>query len=416
MTPNSRLHIDLDAIGHNVRCWRAALGQRAGLCAVVKADAYGLGATPIARHLADVGVDMLAVYSVEQADVLLEADVDTPLFVLTPTTDPLGTGRLRACAARGDLHLSVDTLDQLADFERAGRRLGRALPVHLHVDTGMCRGGLHAEDAVIAAERSADSKHVTLAGVYTHFAAADRDATFTAEQRQRLRRVMLNAPALRTGDILTHVASTAGAVRDRRNHFDMVRIGLGLYGYGAMLRDGATPIDGIDRRLRPAVRWSSRLIHVQRYPRGERVGYANGHVLDRDSVLGLVPVGYGDGYALSASGRGVATLHDGTTSRQFTVNIVGRVNMDQVVVDLTDACRTIDVVRDMEVDLISNDPASPCALPCMADRAVSSCHETLCRVSPRVARVYDQTDQSVTQEPARDTIAPCRVSNTLITT
>jgi alanine racemase len=266
------------------------------------------------------------------------------------------------------------------------------------------------------------------------------------------------------------MAATHAALRHPKYHLSMIRIGLGMFGHGLprWLIDAKTnqatnclparfdddldltgtaqfdafeTVDGHERiampaiRLEPVVRWRSRVIHVRRHPAGSTVGYGCTRRLTRDSFLGLVPVGYADGYPLSLSNKGCVQIMSrssgsgsGSSSSSssgngsdavlfnkahplpwvgspITAPIVGRVNMDQIIVDLTpgqdegeqavdsSARSPLAQVGDM-VDVISSDPASPCSLPRLAELAQTSCYEMLCRISPRVPRLYLNTAPS----------------------
>jgi alanine racemase len=263
------------------------------------------------------------------------------------------------------------------------------LPVHLYLDTGMSRGGLSAGQLKRVLHEMAELRHVTLAGIYTHFCSAECDDALTDEQMARFdREIAATGVKLAPGTIF-HLANTSATWRSAKYHRDMVRIGLGLYGYGdqepaeGMKRSaGSTPPPG---RLEPIVRWLSRITHVQEYASGTTVGYNATHRLRRESLLGLVPAGYADGYDRALGDLAMVGLPEcSVNGKPVYVPVVGRVNMDQIVIDLTDApagCGSL-------VELISADPASPCALPRLAEQAETNTYELLCRLSSRLPRHY----------------------------
>jgi alanine racemase len=403
MTEASRLEINLSNLAHNVGWWRDLLSNGPGrggqLCAVVKADAYGLGARGVAACLARAGVDMLAVYSPQQADDLLAEPLDLPVLVLMPIDGRLDSPRLWNAAARGLLHLTLDSPDQLLLLNQIGRDLDRPLPVHVHLDTGMSRGGLGPDVFADVLGRLDRFRHLRLAGVMTHFASAGSDADMTEHQFRRLR-LALDACAGGLGDdVIVHAASTAGALADASYRADMVRIGLGLHGYLPQL---AWPQP---HELRPIVRWVSRLVHVRRYPAGARVGYEGSHRLERESLIGVVPVGYADGYPLSATGRGQVLVYPAGGDGPCVCPVVGRVNMDQITIDLTPAAGSgsCQLPGAGVVELISDDPASPCSLPRLAAAAQTSCYELLCRLSQRLPRRYVDSAVPQSHEPVVET-------------
>ena len=402
MKPTSWLEINLTALDANVAAFRQLLDDEAKthgrtpalLCGVVKADAYGLGAGPIARRLAGKGADMLAVYSPAQAEQLLAHNVPCPILVLMPTHELSRSSPLYRAVTTGRLHLAVHDPEQLANLERFGQLQGIDIPVHLHIDTGMSRAGLTIEQAGEMIGRLDTLKHVQVVGVYTHFATADSDADFVDEQTDRLNALLEAHRDALAPETLIHAANTYATLRDGKYHGSMVRVGLGLYGYGADEIEGeihvaATPV------LRHAVRWLSRIGHVGEYPRGATVGYDRTFRLRRKSRLGVVPVGYGDGYPLALAGKAMVRLSglEGD-DQQADVPVLGRVSMDQIVIDLTDAPHArVDTL----VEVVSDDPDAPCSVPAIAALTRSHCYEVLCRIGKTVPRVYVAESERATE-------------------
>jgi len=426
MTDTSWLEVDLVGLRRNIQAWRGLLRKPrasgaapAKLCAVVKADAYGLGAGEIGRCLDQAGVDMLAVYSPGQADELLQHPITRPILLLMPVRTRPETVRLQNAMFNGQLHLTVDAPDQLMAVHAIGASYGVEVPIHLSLDTGMSRGGLSLDQFTAILRRLPRLRHVRLAGIWTHFAAAETDPAFTEQQFTLFTEAIeLNRKRIPRGVIL-HAAATHAALRDPRYHLNMARIGLGMFGYGSTEPHidcspdvpASTPDACASASLRPVIRWRSRLIHVRRYPAGATVGYNCTTRLSRDSFLGLVPVGYADGLPLSLSGTGAVNVIPRTAMRDgkfqssagaVAAPIIGRVNMDQIIIDLTpgigrggqpergtagSSTAPLAQVGDL-VDVLSPDPLAPCSLPNLARLAGTSCYELLCRISPRVPRLY----------------------------
>ena len=361
------------------------------ICAIVKADAYGLGAVPIARTLVATGVDMLAVYSVDQAIALLEAGIDAPLLVLMPTLKFPKHTRLLEAMKRRRMHFSVDSSDAMHTVRRFAAQTETTANVHLNLDTGMSRAGMDDAtfDLVLSHCRSLD--HISLQGIYTHFASPIVDIDFLRQQLRRFDDMLArNANAI-PDDVIIHTAGTFASMRERDTHRDMVRIGLGLYGYGPELLPDVVQLDKLDS-LRPIVRWSSRIIHVQDVPKHRTVGYQRTHKLDRDARLGIVPVGHGDGYPVALSNRGCVEL-----SGNRIAPLIGVVNMDQLIVDLTDFP---DIELNDEVTLFSDRVDSPCHPSKLAEQAGTNIYEMLCRLSKRLPRIYS-TGASATSSQAK---------------
>ncbi len=397
MDEASWLEIDHSRLIANLNQWRALVNpvtdkktpcRKVKVCAVVKANAYGLGAVMIAKHLQQAGVDFLAVYSPAQATELLEAGITTPLLVLMPLPPEAhhaapgwsATDSLQQAIVQGRLHLVINEPGHVLTAVHLAKQYGGRVPVHVHIDTGMCRGGLSSAQVGGVLELLRSFPEAPIAGVMSHLATAHTDGSFDDRQRQRFLQVVNEHPALQQPGVMKHLAATAGACRGVDYHFDMVRIGLGMWGYGPDLLTHGHAAEAMT--LQPVVRWRSRVVHVQRYPMGETVGYGRTYQLQRDSVLGVVPAGYGDGYPLSLSNAGQVMVAINNT--WHTQPVLGRVSMDQLVIDLTELPDTKPGVL---VELLSAEKGSPCALPNVAARAGSSEYEIMCRLSPRLARL-----------------------------
>jgi alanine racemase len=388
--PLSRFEIDLSVIPHNLDRIREALEPGVGVCAVLKADAYGLGAVRIASQLSRCGVDMVAVYTPAQAQVVLRSRVTCPVLVLAPVRDTEGLDGLEGALAAGVVQLAVHDPEHVRQLAESARRLGAPLHVHVEADTGMARGGLTEPEALDVIKLVHYSDDLKLAGVYTHLAAAGEDEEYTEQQADAFDQLLGAAQPFLPEDCIIHEANSFGVLRGKRHQRRMIRVGLLWAGYGPEEYRGepATPVLG----LRPILRWTSTVVHLKTIPAGARVGYGGIWQATRASRLALVSVGYADGYPLHLGrttegpnrGEVAFRLPDGEV--RFAP-VVGRVSMDQLTVDVTDlpegAIRTGD-----EVELVSRDPHAPNHLPTLARRAGSITHDLLCRFGPPINRTY----------------------------
>lgn len=385
--PASRLHIDLDAVAHNLGVVRAIVGPEVAICPVVKADAYGLGAARIARTLAAAGADLLAVYTPDQARELLREAIPTPLLVLMPMRSIQRTDQLYRSLVCGRLHLTVHDRDQLDELAALADRFGTSVRVHLEVDTGMTRGGCDVAAAGALLATIAAHPRLELSGLFTHFASADVDAASAEKQDAALDALITEQAELVPASCLVHAASTYATIRAARFHRAMVRVGVAWAGYGAELVTG--DVDGRARELRPCLRWTSHLMHVRRIKRGTRVGYRARWRAKRNSVIGLVPVGYADGYpfALGDGGNGAArgTVRVRSADAWHDAPVVGAISMDQLTIDLTDVPEPC---AGAEVELVGDDPSTATHLPRLAEAAATIPYELLCRLSPRLERTF----------------------------
>lgn len=362
---DSVAEVDLDAIAANTE----ALGEHAGvpLIAVVKADAYGHGAEAAARACLEGGAAMLGVATVEEAQILRSSGLGAPTLVL------LGVGTPEEARAAADLglHVAVWRDDQLDWLDEAGRT-ERAVLVHLKVDTGLTRLGVHPTEVPRTVRAIRRRRGLRFAGIYTHLATPDeRDPAFAFEQVERFRAVLR---AVDGPPEWQHVLATAGiVVLGRDAAFTAVRPGLGLYGVPAAPHlAGKLP-------LRPALSLRSRLARVRRVPAGTGVSYGHVYVTDRERVIGTVPFGYADGLPRRASPGGHLLV------RGRAAPIVGRVCMDLCMVDLTDVpgAREGD-----EVTIVGESDGATRSVDDLAAELGTINYEVLTNLHPRVPRVY----------------------------
>lgn len=361
--------VNLGAICRNLRALRGLLAPGVKVLGVVKADAYGHGAVPVARALADEGVEMLGVALVEEGVELRLAGVTTPILVMgTLPADEIGA------ALEHDLRPTIDDLATATELARRAAGRGTPVRVHLKVDTGMNRLGVRWEDAADAAAAVAGMPNLALEGVYTHFACADVEAhPATAAQLGRFRRVL---GALREGGIgpvLAHAANSSALALVREAHFDMVRPGLALYGVDPCAASAAKAA------LEPAMALGTEVVHLKRVPRGEAVSYGHTWRAERDSVVGILPVGYADGFPRALSNRGKVRVGGRLCP------IVGIVCMDATLVDLTD----VEAARvGMPAALMEADNESPIAALALAALVGTISYEILTGIGKRVPRKY----------------------------
>lgn len=387
----SRLEIDLEALDHNVAAWRKHLHHGPNptrICAVIKADAYGLGVLPIARRLDSLGVEMFSVYGLDQALTLLRDGLRTPILLLIPQEYFNGDPVVQAALREQRLQPSVHDMTQLRSLNRLGEKLGAKVGVHLYIDTGMSRGGFSVDQVGQVLRELPNMRNLNLTGLYTHFATSDSNTAYLDEQHRLFVNAIEEHRDVIPQSTLIHVANTCAAARGTQYHHDMVRIGLGLLGFGPDLMTDSAPAHNTPS-LKPVMRWVSDIRHIHAHLKGETVGYNRTHTLERDSVLGLVPVGYADGYPVALSNRSMVRVFVPGERTPSFAPVLGRVSMDQVVIDLTDvATHDPQTLRHAAVELISNTPDTPTSLPTLADQAQTHCYELLCRISNRIERIY----------------------------
>ena len=381
MTTTSSIRIDLNALEGNLEAVATLAGGGVAdwkrVCAVVKSDAYGLGAPRIAGSMAEMGIRTFAAYSPEEALSVATAARGADVLVLMPVHQLDRGGAAMHLLANEKLHFTAHSIDQVRDLEFEAAELGIVLPLHLELDTGMGRGGCEERDALQILAQISQSPRLRLAGVMTHLPDALDDADSARDRGRRFRSFLEAAGDLVPAKVLRHAAATA-ALHDSTLRLDMVRVGLAWTGYhprGA----GITPSS---IKLQPAISWWSRLVQVRRLSAGRSIGYGCTTTIDRDTIAGLVPVGYADGLPSSRTGPHRLVVHGQRGA--VSVPVLGRMNMDQCVVDLTDVGP---VDPNADVEIISADADSPVALPRVAARSEVMPYELLCGLSARIPRI-----------------------------
>ncbi len=365
----TRVEIDLDAIRHNVGVLRALVAP-ADVMAVVKADAYGHGAVPVARAAVDAGATALGVALVEEGVELRDADVDVTVLLLS---EPPPEAAAEVVARRLTPVVYTETgIDALA--KAVADQGAEPLPVHLKIDTGMHRVGAAVGKVPALVQRLRDHRELRLAGVCTHLAVADepeRDYTTGQLERFALARRSLDELGIDVHPV--HAANSAAAIVFPEARLDLVRIGIGLY--------GVLPAPGIgaDLGLAPALALRSRVSHVKGLRAGDRVSYGLRYELPRDARIATVPIGYADGVPRNLAATGADVLIAGRRCP-----IAGTVTMDQLMVDVGDLA----VEVGDPVTLIGVDGDERIRAEDWAERLGTIGYEIVCGIGPRVPREY----------------------------
>lgn len=372
-TPLTYMEIDLGAIGHNVRALKAHIGPAVTLIAVVKANAYGHGAVEVARTALQNGAERLAVARVPEGVQLRQAGITAPILVMGYAMP----AELQT-ALDHDLTLAI-TEPQVAELASArAAAQGRTLTVHVKIDTGMGRFGLLPGEAAPFLKKVADLPGLRLEGLFTHFAVADlADKAYTWQQFRIFQQVLAEAQSAGVSIPLRHAANSAATLDLPEMHLDAVRTGIAIYG----LRPSAEVEPAVP--LKPALSLKSHVARVRTLPKGSSISYGRTYITPREMPVALVPVGYGDGYHRLLSNRG-AVLINGRRAP-----IVGRVCMDQFVVDISD-CGAVSL--NDEVVLIGKQGDDEIRAEEVARWAETINYEVTTALLPRAPRIYHTED------------------------
>ena len=378
MPVSTWVEVDLDILDANLDAIRRDIGAEREILLVVKADAYGHGAVEVARAAAARGVRQFGVATLHEGIQLRRAGIAEDIWVLSPllaSEIPL--------ALEHRLEPTLPSLDFARALSAAARAAGRPARVHVEVDTGMGRTGVDATEAVDFLEAVDALPGLRVGSVYTHFPDADaEDLSFARQQVTRFEEVLAALAAKGLTPPLVHAANSAGTLRLPEGRFGLVRPGLAAYGVAPPhARDGGSTAAAA---LRPVMSFKTRLVQVRRFRAGRPISYGRSFVTARDSLIGVVPVGYGHGYSWLCSNRGQMLV--GTARAP----IVGRVTMDLTMLDLTDlaAAGARPPQPGDPVVLFGSRNGTSIPIEELAGWSETLPYEVLCTIGKRVTRVY----------------------------
>lgn len=365
-TDRAWIELDLKNLEHNLNQLRGVMPDGCEMMAVVKAEAYGHGATRISTHLQQLGVKAFAVATLDEAIRLRRSGITGEILILGYT-----------CPSRAEELSRFNLIQTLTDAEHAAEmaRQGSDIRAHLKIDTGMHRLGFDAED--FASIRNAFFlPHMCIEGIYTHLSVSDSldeaDMEFTRAQTERFLKLLRGLESAGIPTPKTHVQSSYGLLNYPQLKCDYARIGIALY--------GAYSSPGDETVLRPALRpvlsLKSRVASLRWVREGEQLGYGRTFTAQRDTRAALIPIGYADGVPRTLScGRGYVLIHG-----QYAP-IIGRVCMDQMTVDVTDIP---DAAVGMTATLIGADGDRAITAAQMAGAAGTIANELLSRLGQRL--------------------------------
>lgn len=369
--------INLDAIENNYKAIRASLPDTTAFCAVVKADGYGHGALPIAKKLQSLGAEAFAVATVDEALALRENGVEKDILVL-------GYGEEWAYEAmiRHGIIQSVYREEMAHELSAVAEAMGKPGRVHLLMDTGMERLGFRAEpDNVTVIKRICALPGLSVEGIFSHFARSDeRDKAPSHRQQECFDAFVAELHREGLHFDCRHFSNSGGCMDIPSARYDMVRIGIALY--------GLYPSEEVTQSvaLTPALSLKSRVVLTKTVPKGRPISYGGTYITPRESRIATIPVGYGDGYPRGLSSKGHVLIQGRRAP------IVGRVCMDQFMVDVTDIP---EVVEGDEVILIGTMGEAQITVEDIAAIMGTINYEVVCQLGKRIPRVYISHDRPV---------------------
>ena len=368
-----RIHarIDLDALKHNVEAIKKCKSKDAMLMGVIKAGAYGHGAYAVAHELESLGFDWFAVATADEGIELRNSGIKTPILVLG-YCDAYQYPDL----IEWNITPTIYSYEMAEALERAAKAANRVVNLHIKIDTGMGRIGFLVEDRTIETIRLIQKmEHLNIQGIFTHFACADTlDKTHVEEQIGKFHWTLDRLKEVGISPEICHCSNSASIMDLPSEHMNMVRAGIILYG---LYPSDEVSVDRLD--LKPVMSLDSHVVHLKEVPEGVTIGYGATYVTVRTTKIATIPVGYADGYPRALSNKAFVLI------RGKRAPIIGRICMDQFMVDVTDIP---EVAMGDEVTLIGNDGNDRLTVEEVSEMAGSFNYEFVCDVSWRVPRVY----------------------------
>ena len=371
LTKRTWAEIDLSNLEHNYLALRGMLPRGCRFLGVVKANAYGHGAIPVAKKLVDLGAEYLAVACLDEAVELRQAGIAAPILILGPTLPNFADELLKY-----DLTQSVQDMELAKALSCAAVKSGKNMKIHIKVDTGMSRLGFlcnedTVDDSVREIVKVCSLPGLDAEGIFTHFANADGDEEYTMRQFTRFMDTLDKLAELGVEFQIRHCAASAAVLNYPCTHLDMVRPGIAQYGHYP-----DPSCEGLDGPgLIPLMTVKTRVVAVRDLKKGTSISYGCTHTLTRNSRVAVLPIGYADGLDRLLSNCGEVLIHGNR------VPILGRVCMDLCMVDVTD-------IPEIQVgdEVTVFGPELP--LEEKADVVGTIQYEMLCGISRRVPRVY----------------------------
>jgi alanine racemase len=364
--------ISLDNIAHNIREIRRITNKNAELMGVVKADAYGHGVMEVAKTLLENGASRLAVSMLDEAIQLRRTGIDVPILILG-YTDPIRAGEI----IENDVTQSVFSHDLAQALSDEAVRQGKKVKIHIKIDTGMSRiGFLPGYSAVKNVVEISRLPNIIIEGLFTHFATADeKDRQYTYTQFERFMSICCELQRIGIHIPVKHCANSAGIIEYPEMHLDMVRPGIILY--------GMYPSEDVDKSkidLKPAMTLKANVIMVKELEKNTSISYGRIFTTNRNSQIATIPIGYADGFTRMLSNKGKVLIHG-----QFAP-VVGRICMDQCMVDVTDLGSKVEVGD--EVVLIGSQGDNKITAEDVAQTIGMINYELVCIFGKRIPRAF----------------------------
>ena len=363
----TQLSYNLSALKHNLNQYKLSLNPETKMLAMVKAQSYGAGLTPIAQYLEKQGIHYFGVAYSDEGKELRKSGIKSPILVMNAEEEGMET------CVEYDLEPAIydfNQLDELLKVLIAQEKT--AFPIHIKMDTGMKRLGFYPDEVQQLIEVLAAQPEVIVKSVYSHLAEAEnQESTFTAHQIAQFEESCKQFESYLSYPFLRHILNSEGIAHYPNAQFGMVRIGIGLFGLSSNR--------SFEQRLKPVIEWTSSISQVKSIRPGESVGYGRTFVAQKEMRIAIIPIGYADGFKRNLS-NGVGAVY----IQNLRCPVVGRVCMDMIMVDLGD----LKIEPNMKVEIIGTNRG----LTEFAKDCQTIPYEILTSISPRVHRSYSEEE------------------------
>ncbi len=355
---------------NNLKQFRKIVGSRQ-IMAIIKSNAYGHGMLEVAKLCLSAGADWLGVVNLEEALSLRQFKIKAPIFILSYY--PFSSNVKKAICQ--DIDFPIYTLPQAIFLAQEGEKVNKIVNIHLKVDTGASRIGIQPEDVSGFIKKISKFKNLNLRGIFTHYADSESKNQFYANQQTEKFQKIVNQEQVP----LAHAACSASIINNPNTFFNMVRVGIGLYGLWPSENTKKNANRNSSFNLMPVLSWKTRIIQVKSLPVGTPVGYDRTYITRSKTILAVLPVGYADGYDRRLSNCGSVLING------VSCPIRGRVCMNMTMVD---ASHVVKVKVGDEVVLIGKQGSNIASADDMAKKIGTINYEVVSRINSSIPRIY----------------------------
>ncbi|MFA6524657.1 MAG: alanine racemase [Patescibacteria group bacterium] len=322
------IEIDSQALKHNLAQFKELTGPNVLLMPIIKSNAYGHGIVEVANILSEAGVDYLGVVNGTEALLLRSKSLNTPILVLSYYEK----GQIKELIEQ-NVDLVVYDFETAEEISALAGSLNIIAKIHIKIDTGTSRLGILADEATDFIEKCSKLNMIKIIGVFTHFADSENnDWTFTNSQIEKFRNLLFSLQRMGIKISIPHAACSAATLVSANTHFNMVRVGIAVYGLWPSENNEITVHKKFpDFELQPVLSWKTKIIQIKHLPKGSLIGYGCSYKLKKDSVIAILPIGYNEGYSRQLSNKGIVLVG----GRKCPV--IGKVCMNLTIIDVSAA-------------------------------------------------------------------------------